>query len=149
MTIFDRLIAGQIPASFVYQDAVCVAFLDISPMSRGHTLVVPRTSVATLEELDAPTRAHLWETAVRIGAAQRAALGSAAQHFLVNDGKDASQSVPHVHIHVIPRYRGDRYGTVAKMIWHLATLGTVRRENATLRARLEADARAIAEALDA
>lgn len=149
MTIFDRLIAGQIPASFLWQDAVCVAFLDINPMSRGHALVVPRQSVATLDELDAPTRAHLFETAVRIGAAQRSALGSAAQHLLINDGKDASQSVPHVHIHVIPRYPGDRYGTVARMIWHIATLGVVRRENAALRERLEADARAIAAALSA
>jgi histidine triad (HIT) family protein len=149
MTIFDRIIAGQIPASFVWQDALCVVFLDINPMSRGHALVVPRQSVATLEELDAPVLAHLWQTATRIGAAQRHALGSAAQHFLVNDGKDASQSVPHVHIHVIPRYRGDRYATVSRMIWHLATFGRPSRgERAELRARLDADARAMAEALE-
>lgn len=149
MTIFDRLIAGQIPASFVWQDAVCVVFLDINPMSRGHALVVPRVSVATLDELDAPTRAHLFETAVKVAAAQRESLGSAAQHVLINDGKDASQSVPHVHLHVIPRYRGDRYGTVARMIWHIATLGMARKENAALRERLDADARAIAAALSA
>lgn len=148
VTIFDHLIAGRIPASFVWQDAVCVAFLDISPMSRGHVLVVPRQSVATLDELDAPTRAHLFETAVRIAKAQREALGSRAQHVLVNDGKDASQSVPHVHIHVIPRYTGDRYTTVGRIIWHIATLGVVRKENAALRRRLDADARAIAAVLN-
>lgn len=147
MTIFDRLIAGQIPASFVYQDALCVAFMDINPIARGHTLVVPRQSVATLEELEPRVHAHLWETAVRIGRAQRRALGSAAQHFLVNDGKDASQSVPHVHIHVIPRYRGDRYATVARMIWHLATLAGPPREKPDVRRRIEEEARAIAEAL--
>ena len=53
MTIFDRIIAGQLPASFVYQDEICVAFLDINPMTRGHTLVVPRQSVPTLDLLDA------------------------------------------------------------------------------------------------
>ena len=58
MTIFDRIIAGQIPASFVWQDMVCVAFMDIRPISRGHVLVVPRQSVATLEELEASTLAH-------------------------------------------------------------------------------------------
>jgi histidine triad (HIT) family protein len=147
MTIFDRIIAGQIPASFVWQDMVCVAFMDIRPMSRGHVLVVPRQSVATMEELEAGTLAHLWHTAVRIAAAQRRALGSAAQHFLVNDGREASQSVPHVHLHVIPRYAGDRYGTVARMIWHIATLATPPRERHDQRRRLEADARAIAEAL--
>ena len=147
MTIFDRIIAGQIPASFVWQDVVCVAFMDIRPISRGHVLVVPRQSVATLEELEAATLAHLWHTAVRIAGAQRRALGSAAQHFLVNDGREASQSVPHVHLHVIPRYAGDRYGTVARMIWHIATLATPPRERNEQRRRLEADARAIAEAL--
>jgi len=147
MTIFDRIIAGQIPASFVWQDMVCVAFMDIRPISRGHVLVVPRQSVATLEELEASTLAHLWETAVRVGRAQRRALGSAAQHFLVNDGREASQSVPHVHLHVIPRYTGDRYGTVARMIWHIATLAVPPREKLDQRQRLEADARAIAEAL--
>lgn len=147
MTLFDRIIAGQIPASFVYQDALCVAFMDIRPLSRGHVLVVPRHSVATLEELDAPTTAHLWQTAVRIGRAQRHALGSAAQHFLVNDGREASQSVPHVHIHVIPRYTGDRYGTVARMMWHLVMLTTPPREQADLRRRLEQEATLIAEAL--
>lgn len=147
MTLFDRIIAGQIPASFAYQDAVCVAFMDINPLSRGHVLVVPRQSVATMEELDSKTLGHLWETAARIGRAQRRSLGSAAQHFLVNDGKDASQSVPHVHIHVIPRYRGDRYGTVARMIWHLSTLGGLPRERPLVRRRIEEEARAIAEAL--
>ncbi len=147
MTIFDRLIAGQIPASFVYQDALCVAFMDINPIARGHILVVPRQSVATLEELETPVHAHLWETAVRIGRAQRRALGSSAQHFLVNDGRDASQSVPHVHIHVIPRYSGDRYATVARMIWHLATLAGPPRERPEVRRRIEQEAQAIAEAL--
>lgn len=147
MTVFDHLIAGRIPASFVHQDAVCVAFMDIRPITRGHVLVVPRTSVATLAELDAGTRAHLLEVAVRIGTAQRRALGSLAQHLLVNDGEDASQTVPHVHIHVIPRYRGDRAVAVARMIWHIAKLALPIRERARERAELDDQARAIAAAM--
>lgn len=146
-TIFDALIAGQLPASFVLQDAVCVAFLDINPLSRGHVLVVPRRSVATLAELDAPTRAHLFETAHRIALAQQRALGSLAQHLLINDGKAASQSVPHVHLHVIPRYADDRWRTVLRMAWHIATLTVPRPERLLPRASLDATAAAISAAL--
>jgi histidine triad (HIT) family protein len=147
MTIFDHLIAGRIPASFVHQDAVCVAFMDLKPMARGHVLVVPRQSVPTLAELDVATRAHLWEIALRVGCGQQQALGSLAQHFLVNDGKAASQSVPHVHIHVIPRYRGDGMRTVYRMIAHLATLYLRPKESPGLRAILDSQARAIAQAI--
>ena len=117
MTIFDHLIAGALPASFVHQDERCVAFMDISPITPGHVLVVPRQSVATLDALDAEARAHLWEVARKVGVAQRQALGSVAQHLLVNDGPGASQSVPHVHIHVIPRYGGDTLRTVTSACW--------------------------------
>jgi histidine triad (HIT) family protein len=137
MTIFDRIIAGQIPASFVYQDELCVAFMDIRPITRGHVLVVPRQSVPTLDQLDAATRAHLWDVVQRIGAAQRRGLGSRAQHLLVNDGKAASQSVPHVHIHVIPRYANDTLHTITRMIWHVTTLTIPRRETDARRRSLD------------
>lgn len=148
-TIFDRIIAGELPVSWVYQDAVCVAFMDIHPMSRGHVLVVPRLSRPTLSELDAATRSHLWEVAERIGAAQRRALGSRAQHLLVNDGKAASQTVPHVHIHVIPRYGHDALRTIAQILWHIGTLALPHREDAARRRRLDAQAAQIRAALAA
>jgi len=148
-SIFDHIIAGALPASFVCRDAHCVAFMDINPVSRGHVLVVPVQSVATLEELDPQVLPRLWQVAVRIGAAQRAGLGSLAQHFLVNDGKDASQSVPHVHIHVIPRYPGDTARTLRRMIWHLATLKLRRGARPALREELDGTAAAIRRALEA
>ncbi len=149
MTVFDQIIAGALPASFVHRDAQCVAFMDINPITRGHVLVVPRRSVPTLDALDAPLRAHLWTVAQRIGQAQRAALGSAAQHLLVNDGKAASQTVPHVHIHVIPRYPGDTVRALSRIVWHITTLTLPRRESARWRSRLDAQAAAIAAAMQA
>lgn len=149
MTVFDRIIAGQLPASFVHQDATCVAFLDINPITRGHVLVVPRRSVATLTELDAATRAQLLETAQRIGLAQQRGLGSRAQHLLVNDGKAASQTVPHVHLHVIPRYGNDTLHTVGRLLWHVTTLTLPRPETAARRRRLDQVAAAIRAAMDA
>ncbi|HSW11732.1 MAG TPA: HIT family protein [Solimonas sp.] len=149
MTLFDRIIAGQLPASFVHQDPVCVAFMDINPITRGHVLVVPRQSVARLDGLDAATRTHLWETAQRIGHAQRQGLGSRAQHLLVNDGREASQSVPHVHLHVIPRYGHDTLRTLGQMFWHVTTLTLPRPETAARRRRLDQAAAAIRGALEA
>jgi histidine triad (HIT) family protein len=147
MTIFDHLIAGALPASFVHQDERCVAFMDISPITPGHVLVVPRQSVATLDELDAETRAHLWEVARKVGVAQRQALCSVAQHLLVNDGPGASQSVPHVHIHVIPRYGGDTLRTVTRLIAHVSMLATRRRPREKGREQLQALAQRIATAM--
>lgn len=143
MTIFDRIITGQLPASFVWQDERCVAFLDINPITRGHALVVPRRSVATLAELERTDREHLWETAHRIGLAQQQGLGSRAQHLLVNDGRGASQTVPHVHIHVILRYGGDTVHTLARLVWHITTITVPRRETPARRAQLERVAAAI------
>lgn len=148
MTIFDRIIQGELPASFVLKDKHCVAFMDIHPMRPGHVLVVPRQSVATLDELPATIRDHLWEVARRIGVAQRIALGSRAQHLLVNDGQAASQTVPHVHIHVIPRYGNDHLRAIAQIIWHVAALTLPHRESPKRRLQLNEQAARIAAVLN-
>lgn len=147
MTIFEHVIAGDIPASFVHRDADCVAFMDIRPISPGHTLVIPRAPVVTLDELDEAANAHLWSLARRVALAQQRGLGSRAQHFLVNDGAAASQSVPHAHIHVIPRYGRDNARSLARLAWHLTTLMLPYRETTAKRRRLDAQAEAIATAM--
>jgi len=149
MTVFARIIAGELPAHFVHMDDLCVAFMDINPMSPGHVLVVPRLAVATLDELDAATRAHLMEVAVRVGRAQRQALGSQAQHLLVNDGKGASQTVPHVHLHVIPRYPRDAIRTMAHILWHVTTLAIPRRPSVQKMLALGEQAGRLREAMTA
>lgn len=147
MTIFAKIIAGELPASIVYRDDICIAFLDIHPVARGHVLVSPLQSVSRLDELDLDTRSHLWEVARKIATAQREGLGSLAQHFLVNDGPGASQTVPHVHIHVIPRYKGDRVRTIARMIMHIGVLVLSPPINAKKRLELDAIAKKITAAL--
>lgn len=121
--------------------------MDIRPISPGHVLVVPHAPVATLAELGEPTNTHVWQVAQRVARAQQKALGSCAQHFLVNDGAAAAQSVPHVHIHVIPRYGRDSARTMARLAWHLTTLMLPYREAPAKRARLDAQAAAIAGAM--
>lgn len=105
---FCAIARGEAPASVVYQDALCVAFLDIHPVRPGHALVVPRRHAVFLHELTPDERAALVEAAARIGVAQGAAgLPRQGGTLLVNDGPAAGQHVPHVHVHVIPRARGD------------------------------------------
>ena len=147
MNVFQRILAGELRASFVHEGERCVAFMDIRPMSRGHVLVVPRQAVRTLAELDAATRDDLWQLAYRVAAAQQRALGSRAQHFLVNDGEGASQTVPHVHVHVVPRYGGDTLRAIGGLLWHLTTLALPRPETAGFRRRLDAQADAVRDAL--
>ncbi len=149
MTLFERIIAGELPASEVYRDDLCIAFMDIHPMASGHVLVCPLQGSARMSDLPPPTRTHLWAVADRIASAQRRALGSIAQHLLVNDGPGASQSVPHVHIHVIPRYRGDRLRTVLRIIAHIAVLNLPLPISRRQRKRLDRQAQVIAAALDA
>lgn len=148
MSIFSQIMAKKMPASWVYEDEHCVAFMDIHPMSPGHVLVVPRLEVVTLEQLPTDLRAHLLDVTVRIAEAQRTGLGSLAQHVLVNDGKAASQTVPHVHIHVIPRYGRDQLSTMARIVWHVGTLMLPIPVSTQKRAKLDEQAENIRRALE-
>ena len=102
MTIFTRIIRGEIPCHRVYQDAHVIAFLDISPLSPGHTLVVPTEEVATLGELSDEAAAAVGRVLPRICRAVCAAVGASDYNVLQNNGRSAHQVVPHVHFHIIP-----------------------------------------------
>ena len=77
MTVFARILAGELPASFVWQDDRCAAFLDINPVSRGHALVIPKRSVQHLSELTTEELAHLWQVAREIAASRPRQSGAA------------------------------------------------------------------------
>ncbi len=96
-SIFTRIIAGELPAHFVWQDERCVAFLSINPLRPGHTLVVPRVEVEHWIDLDDATVAALMRVARTIARAQRAAYRPAKVGLLI-----AGLEVPHVHLHVSP-----------------------------------------------
>jgi histidine triad (HIT) family protein len=89
----------------VLEEEDLLAFLDIRPLFPGHTLVVPRQHLATVADLPDDLAAALFAAGRRVAAAQRSALGCAGTFFAINDV--VSQSVPHVHLHVVPRTRGD------------------------------------------
>lgn len=107
--IFCRIIAGQIPSHKIYEDDTVFAFMDIGPIVKGHALVVPKAHYATLLETPAELAAAINARIPKIARAILAATGTKACHILVNNGPEASQSVPHVHYHILPRYEGDGY----------------------------------------
>lgn len=103
-TIFSKIIEGEIPCHRVYEDDHVLAFLDVNPLSRGHTLVIPKESVAHLDALSEESAAALGRALVKIAGAAKAATGAEAYNVLQNNGKSAHQEVMHVHFHVIPKY---------------------------------------------
>ena len=102
-TIFAKIIAGSIPCHKVYEDAQVLAFLDIAPLSRGHTLVVPKEPAATLDELSDESAAALGRVLPRICRAVMAVTGVSEYNVLENNGVGAHQAVAHVHFHIIPK----------------------------------------------
>jgi histidine triad (HIT) family protein len=109
--VFCEIVRGTAPSSPVYADDVVVAFLDTQPVNEGHILVVPRVHAACLDELDAETGAHLFRTAMELSQAVRqSAVRCEGVNLFLADGKAAGQEVLHVHLHVIPRFRGDGFG---------------------------------------
>jgi histidine triad (HIT) family protein len=105
--VFCSILAGDSQASIVSEDALTVAFLDIRPITRGHTLVVPRRHRPRLGDLDHREAAAMWRAAMRICGAAHEALQASGANVLLADGTSAGQEVDHVHLHVIPRYRPD------------------------------------------
>jgi histidine triad (HIT) family protein len=96
-TLFSRIIAGELPATFVWRDDRCVAFMSINPLAQGHVLVVPVEEVDHWVDADADLVAHLFEVTRVIGVAQRDVFGCERVGVIV-----AGYEVPHTHIHVIP-----------------------------------------------
>jgi histidine triad (HIT) family protein len=103
--VFCDIIAGTIPAHFVMADEHVVAFLDARPVFKGHVLVAPRDHVETLADLPVPAVGPYFVRVQRISAVMPAALG--CQGTFVAENNVVSQSVPHLHVHVVPRTKGD------------------------------------------
>jgi histidine triad (HIT) family protein len=102
---FCRIVAGDLPAHVVLDDVVAVAFLDTRPLFPGHTLVVPRAHHVTLLDLPPELVGPLFERARWVAGAVEDALGAQGSFVALNN--TVSQSVPHLHVHVAPRTRGD------------------------------------------
>jgi histidine triad (HIT) family protein len=103
-TIFDGILDGEIPCHRVFENEHVLAFLDIGPLSRGHTLVIPKERRAQLHELSDDASAEIGRALPRIARAVLSATGATAYNVLQNNGPEAHQAVFHVHFHIIPRF---------------------------------------------
>ncbi len=103
--LFCSIVAGEVPSQLVLDTPSIVAFLDHRPLFPGHTLVVPREHVVTLRELPGPLRDELFARTQELSAAVQDAMGAQGSFVAMNNV--VSQSVPHLHVHVVPRNRKD------------------------------------------
>ncbi len=102
-TIFAKIISGAVPCHKVYEDETVLAFLDINPLTRGHTLVIPKEPAESLDQLSDDSAAALGRVLPRLCRAVIAATGVRHYNVLENNGAVAHQAVSHVHFHIIPR----------------------------------------------
>jgi histidine triad (HIT) family protein len=116
-TIFSRIIRGEIPCHKVYEDEHTLAFLDIGPLSQGHTLVVPKEPATTLDKLSDESCAAVGRILPRLSRAVMRATGAASYNVLQNNGADAHQAVFHVHFHIIPRFPTRPEGAGLAISW--------------------------------
>lgn len=131
-TIFDKILSGDIPCYKVYEDEHVFAFLDIGPLSAGHTLVIPKERKAHLHQLSDDSAAALGRALPRLCRAVMAATGASDYNVLQNNGAAAHQAVFHVHFHIIPKIGEAGLG----IRWPAETLDGA--EGAALRAKIEA-----------
>lgn len=105
--LFCKIITGQIPSHKLYENELVFAFLDIGPVSKGHTLVVPKKHALNLSEGSAEDAVELMKVVYLLGKKIMPALGATGYNLGMNHGEDAGQDVMHTHLHIMPRYVGD------------------------------------------
>jgi histidine triad (HIT) family protein len=105
--LFCKIVAGEIPATVIAEDARTIAFMDISPATRGHALVIPRAHARDVHEIDTADLEAVAAAAQRVAGRAIERLGAAGVNLLNSSGAAAWQTVFHFHMHVIPRYDGD------------------------------------------
>jgi len=109
MCVFCKIVDGSIPSYKIYEDQTCLAFLDISQVTLGHCLVIPKKHFENIFEIDEKTASILFENVVKIAKMLKQNLNVENINILNNNGKLAYQSVIHFHIHLIPRSENDNF----------------------------------------
>ncbi len=105
--IFCKIIAGEIPSTTVYEDENFKAILDVNPAARGHVIILPKKHAANIFELEEDDAAKIFPVAAKIATALKKTYQCDGVNVLQNNGEAAGQTVFHLHVHVIPRYKGD------------------------------------------
>ena len=107
-TIFEQIVDGEIPSYTVYEDETTYAFLDANPLAPGHTLVIPKEPYERINDMPPELAGDVFGVAGRIATAVERAVDAPATTLAINNGEEAGQEVPHVHLHVVPQFADDR-----------------------------------------
>ena len=113
--IFCKIVLKKIPTNIIIENDKAMAFLDAYPLSKGHTLVIPKAHYSKIQELDENSSQSLFNLLWKITNPIEKAMGVNSSTIAIHNGREAGQEIPHVHIHVIPRERGDGAGPVHSM----------------------------------
>ncbi len=105
--IFCKIIAGQIPCTKVYEDDRALVFMDVSPLNKGHLLVVPKEHFGNVVEIDPELYGRLYSLVCKMAKAVQASVGPEGMNVMQLNGMAGNQVVPHLHIHLVPRWTGD------------------------------------------
>ena len=129
--LFCRLVAGEVPSARILETDRAVAFLDLHPVNKGHVLLAPKAHHASLADVPEDLAAHLGGLLPRVVRAVRSVTGAAGLNAIANVGEVAGQTIPHLHLHLIPRFEGDDFQ------WPWPHQSYEGREMETIRSRLE------------
>ena len=108
--VFCKIVAGESQASIIYRDQQVTAFLDTSPINRGHTLLIPNQHTDRMAHTNPAVGGYLFGVAMSLSEAVRESVKAEGVNLIVSDGKTAGQTLFHVHVHIIPRHEDDGFG---------------------------------------
>jgi histidine triad (HIT) family protein len=113
--IFCKIIAGEISARVIIQNEKAMALLDAFPLAAGHTLVIPKSHYAKVQQMSEQDAAAVFEIVLKLVGAVETGSQVNASTIAIHNGSDAGQEVPHVHVHIVPRKSGDGAGAIHSM----------------------------------
>lgn len=105
--IFCKIVAGEIPCTKVFEDDFVLAFMDISPLNKGHLLVIPKEHFLDIIEIDPKLYGHMASVVCNLAKAVKASIDPEGMNVMQLNGKAGNQVVPHLHMHLVPRWTGD------------------------------------------
>jgi histidine triad (HIT) family protein len=108
--IFCKIVRGEVPASVIFEDDICIAFMDVFPINEGHSLLIPKKHFVNMFDVDEDVVAHLAIRLVDLTKRVKKATGEEGVINIVANGEGAGQEVPHLHFHAIPRSKGALFG---------------------------------------
>lgn len=114
--LFCKIASGEIPSYKIFEDSFTLAFLDINPISRGHTVVIPKVHFSSFTEMKPEDAALLFSSVNKVTKALLETIDAPAANIGLNNGEIAGQAVPHVHVHIIPRYENDGGGSMHSIV---------------------------------